>query len=466
MREFVLVNTNVVRPPVSPVGLEYLGEALIAAGVGVRVVDLAFEPDWKGALARELRSEPLAVGISVRNTDDCCFATRRSFLPWIGEVVAEVKKLSRSPVILGGVGFSVMPEAVLRLTGADTGIFGDGEEVTPSLARCLLKGEDFLRLPNLAWRRGEEIVCNRRSWADLRNLPLPRRRLFDNRRYENVGAMVGIETKRGCTGGCIYCADPVAKGRTIRLRPPATVVAELRDLLDQGVSWFHLCDSEFNLPVPHALEVCQTIIDAGLGDRIRWYTYCSPTPFDRELAHLMKRAGCAGINFGVDALCNEQLRRLRRLYTTRDIEELVGWLREADLNFMFDLLVGAPGETESTLSATLNKVRELDIPLAGIAVGVRVYPRTSLGEAVASGSIKEGVLAAAGPFEPLYYISPYLGPDPAALVKKLVGGDPRFLLLVSPEEKTSYNYAGDEALCRLIEAGARGAYWDIIRKNR
>ena len=32
-RPFVLVNTNVARPPVSPLGLEYVGQALVEDGV-------------------------------------------------------------------------------------------------------------------------------------------------------------------------------------------------------------------------------------------------------------------------------------------------------------------------------------------------------------------------------------------------------------------------------------------------
>ena len=44
--------------------------------------------------------------------------------------------------------------------------------------------------------------------------------------------------------------------------------------------------------------------------------------------------------------------------------------------------------------------------------------------------------------------------------------DPRFLFLASPDEESSYNYADDEALCEMIEKGARGAYWDIIRRSQ
>ena len=465
----LLINTNVARPPVSPVGLEYAGEALVEAGVPVRVLDLSFEADWRTSLQRELRrDEPLAVGLSVRNTDDCSFISRKSFLPWIRDVVTEVQQLAQAYVVLGGVGFSIMPEVVLSLTKADFGVAGDGEEVMVTLIRRLVNGKDVSDLPNLVYWYQGNVIGNERVDVDLKSLPLPRRRLFDNKRYEELGAMVGIETKRGCPQKCIFCADPVAKGSRIRLRPPQSVVEEFRDLLAQGVSWFHLCDSEFNLPIRHAKEVCRAIIEAGLGDKLRWYCYCSPTPFDRQLAKLMKRAGCYGINFGVDSLCDEQLSRLGRSHSTSDIEQLVHLLKEEGLNYMFDLLIGGPGETEDTARVTIEKIRELNVPLAGIAAGIRVYPETPLGKAIAGGFMKEGLHPAAGnsTWEPFFYLSPYLGSGVSGLLNELVAGDPRFLFLASPADEGSYNYADDEMLYQVIRGGSRGAYWDIIRRQK
>ncbi len=462
----LLINTNIARPPVSPVGLDYVGEALVRAKVPVQVLDLAFETDWKTGLARELKEEPLLVAVTVRNTDDCCFATRRSFLPWISEVVAEVRRLSEAFCLLGGVGFSIMPETTLRLTRADAGIAGDGEDAVTALAKCLMNGEDFTHLPNLVYQHEDNVILNPRVNTDLERLPVLDRQLFDNRRYEHLGAMVGIETKRGCPQQCIFCADPLAKGNSLRLRPPVKVAQEFQALFSQGVSWFHLGDSEFNLPLSHAKEVCHAIIQAGLGDKIRWYTYCSPIPFDRELARLMLGAGCASINFGVDSLCDEQLSRLGKSHTINDIYRLLPLLDE--MNYMFDLLVGAPGETVETVKATVGKARELDIPLVGIAAGVRVYPETPLGQTVASRAIKRGLYPATGnkTGEPLFYLSPHLSSDVFSLIRELVAGDPRVLVLATPSEEGSYNYADDETLSRLIREGARGAYWDIIRRAK
>jgi len=182
----------------------------------------------------------------------------------------------------------------------------------------------------------------------------------------------------------------------------------------------------------------------------------------------MKRAGCAGINFGVDSLHDAQLRRLGRTHSTGDINQLVQLLKEEGLNYMFDLLIGCPGETEETVRVTIEKVKELDVPLAGIAAGIRVYPGTPLGKAIVNGSIRGGLHPDTGHefYQPCFYLSPYLGNDASALINELVAGDQRFLVLSSPAEEGSYNYADDEALCQLIRGGARGAYWDIIRRHR
>jgi len=462
----VLLNTNIEHPLVSPVGLEYVGESVVEAGAPVHVIDLAFEVNWRQALSVELgKLAPLLVGITVRNVDDSSSITRKSFLPWIREVVAEVRKLTDGFILLGGVGFSIMPETVLEVSNADAGVYGDGEVAVPILLECLIQGKDFTRVPNLIYRQNGKSVFNPSVYTDLRQLPPPRRHLFDNRRYEELGAMVGIETKRGCSQKCIFCADPVARGRHVRLRPPQTVVLEFRNLLNQSVSWFHLSDSEFNLPIDHAKDVCREIIKAGIGDTAHWYTYCAPVPFDRELIRLMKEAGCAGINFGVDSLDDGQLRRLGRTHTVNDVEDLVGLLNREGLNYMFDLLVGAPGETVETVRTTIEKARGLEIPLTGIASGVRVYRGSPLGTMADDGLIKEGLQPGEG-YDPLYYLSPPLSGDTAALLKEIVGGDNRFLVLSSPEESGSYNYAGDETLSKLIREGARGAYWDILRQHR
>jgi len=361
-----------------------------------------------------------------------------------------------------------MPAAILELAGADLGIVGDGEQTLVDLVRRIHDKREYLDLPNLIYRHRGKIVTNKRIDGQIEEIPVPRRRLIDNKRYQDLGAMVGIETKRGCGQQCIYCADPVAKGKNMRLRPPQLVIEELKDLLAQGVSWLHLSDSEFNLPLDHAKEICTAIINAGIQGNLKWYCYSSPKPFDAELARLMKRAGCQGINFGIDSLDDEQLIRIGRNHTFGDIQQLIKYLKDEKLNYIFDLLIGGPGETEETVKTSFDRIRKLNIPLVGISVGVRVYPGTPLARLILDGHLVKGLSPqnASHDFSaPTFLVSPYLGREPFLLLKEFVGEDPRFLFLSSPSDTGSYNYAGDELLCKTIQQGARGAYWDIISTN-
>ncbi|MCX8126802.1 MAG: radical SAM protein, partial [Dehalococcoidia bacterium] len=235
------------------------------------------------------------------------------------------------------------------------------------------------------------------------------------------------------------------------------------------VSWFHFCDSEFNQPLKHAKDVCRAIIDAGLGNQIRWYCYCCPLPFDIELAGMMVRAGCAGINFGVDSLADDQLVRLGREHHLGHIWTLVDILKQTRLNFIFDFIAGGPGETPDTVKLTVSRVRQMGVPTAGMSVGVRVYPGTPLGNTISKGFLRNGVkvVEVGDGLDPLvFYCAPALGEDPLATVRNIIGGDPRFLLLSGPSDADSYNYADDETLSKAILDGARGAYWDILAKRR
>ncbi|MBC7105102.1 MAG: radical SAM protein, partial [Firmicutes bacterium] len=284
------------------------------------------------------------------------------------------------------------------------------------------------------------------------------------------GGQAGLETKRGCDRKCIYCADPLAKGRKPRLRPPAHIVQEIANLLAQGIDCFHLCDAEFNIPEEHAWEVCREIVRAGLGERIRWYTYASPRPFSPELALLMRRAGCAGINFGVDSAHPRVLKALGRDFGPEEIVAAVQACNQAGLACMLDLLIGGPQETPETVAETIRLVKSLAVTAVGVAVGVRIYPGTGLaaldeeeGFSPNNPNLRGRVEGNEEYLEPVFYLSSALGPEPEAFVSGLIGRDARFLFM-APAADRSYNYNQNLRLAEAIRRGCRGAYWHILRQ--
>jgi radical SAM superfamily enzyme YgiQ (UPF0313 family) len=232
------------------------------------------------------------------------------------------------------------------------------------------------------------------------------------------------------------------------MRPPVAVADELERLLEQGIDHLHTCDGEFNLPAWHALEVCGEITRRGLGTKLRWYAYCTPAFFSRELAAAMREAGCAGIDFGADNGDAAMLERLRRGFTPDDILNAARWSKEVGMSVMLDLLLGSPGETRESLIRSMELMKRSQADRVGVSVGVRVYPGTQLARQV----------------EPGVFLEPQVAPFVYELLDTLIGDDPRFLFFDPSKPDKNYNYNANQRLVAAIAQGYRGAYWDILRR--
>lgn len=469
----LMVNPNRMRPPIAPIGLDLLGDALDRHGIPFAICDLALADDPAASLRTALQQcEPSMIGVTIRNTDDCTLGSGGFQLDEIRGLIAALRGLSRAPIVVGGVGYSSAPREILAYTRADYGVAGDGEDLLPRLARLLGNRRSIRGLPGLVWRDGHRVRAQPAAPARIAGYPAPTRRHIDNGAFFRRGGQIGFETKRGCPMSCTYCLDPVSRGGELRLRHPGTVADELEHLLDQGVTHFHTCDPEFNIPPDHGEAVARGIRARGLQDRVRWYAYCAPAPFPESLVRAMADSGCAGIDFGADHVDAKILRTFGRGHTADDIRRAAELCRGHGIPFMLDLLLGGPGETPETLARAVDFVREVRAPCAGAALGVRVYDGTPL-EARLRG---DGPLASnpgvIGPVEgnpgllhPVFYLSPELGDDPRAVLERLIGGDPRFFRGGPSEAGTDYNYNNNAALEAAIADGDRGAYWDILRRR-
>ena len=388
--------------------------------------------------------------------------------------------MTEAPVVVGGVGFSIFAKEIVEYTGADFGIRGDGERAIVELIQQLRQGRKSSEVPGLIWREDGRIRSNPAAWPSPISLGT-NRDFVDNLSYFKKGGQCGLETKRGCNRRCIYCADPLAKGRELRLRAPSEVADEIQSLLSQGIDVLHFCDSEFNIPRSHAAAICDELNRRRLGKRIRWYAYMSVTPFDEELAHKMAQAGCAGVDFTGDSACPAMLQTYRQQHNKDDLACTVRICQANGIVVMIDLLLGGPGETPQTVQETIDFIKKINPECAGAALGVRIYPGTGMGE-IAAQELREGkdsnirrkYEGAIDLLKPTFYISEALGERPAELVRDLIGGDERFFEpAVEVEGETTeegngsnYNYNENLPLTEAIERGARGAYWDILRQLR
>ena len=468
-------------PLIGPIGIDYVAASAEKAGIDVEVIDLGLADQPEKVLKDYFSTrEPELVGLSFRNADDCFWPSADWFVPGLKDTIKTIRAMTKAPIVIGGVGFSIFAKSIVEYTGADFGILGDGETAITALIRQLQAARKFEDVPGLIWQENNRIHNNPPSWPDSISLGTARN-FIDNPGYFKRGGQCGLETKRGCNRHCMYCADPLSKGTMLRLRNPSEVADEVESLLSQGIDVLHLCDSEFNVPRNHAYAICEEFNRRSLGDKVRWYAYLSPTPFDADLAKAMAQAGCVGINFTGDSGCNSMLRTYRQQHNKENIATAVKLCRLNKIAVMIDLMLGGPGETPQTVRETIDYIKKIGPDCAGAALGIRVYPGTAMEQIVAeelrdptNSNIRRKYSGPINLLKPTFYISEALGEQPAELIRDLIAGDRRFFepavetlnQATDSSDAANYNYNENLLLTQAIREGARGAYWDILRQLR
>lgn len=452
--KILIVSANKEREPypVVPLGASYVASALKKEGHDARILDLCFEDDPEAAIRNVVSDfRPDIVGLSIRNIDNLTYGKSVYYMPFIKGIAGMIKKTTGAPIVAGGSGFSIFPEEALRYLGIENGIAGEGEEAFARFADILQNGGSLETVPNLCRIVNGEFIGNQIQCSNV--FSMPDRSLLDNGKYLELGGMGNIQTKRGCPFSCTYCTYPAIEGRELRLRDAAEVVDEIIEARGRhGIDYFFFVDDIFNFPQEHAMAVCEEMIRRNAG--VDWTCFATPLGMSEEIAALMKRAGCKGIEFGTDGGSEKTLAALGKRFTPGDVAHASGCCRSVDLPHAHYIIMGGPAEDAATMDETFSLFDRVK-PTAVIAlIGVRIYPNTALRQmAVDDGIIQEKDSL----FNPEFYLTRAI--DSETLVRKVAGyATGRFNWIV-PALDIRCN---PEMLALLRRRGKRGPLWDLL----
>jgi radical SAM superfamily enzyme YgiQ (UPF0313 family) len=384
-----------------PLGLGCVAEAARQAGHEVHVLDLMGVSDALDCISGAIgEMGPEAIGVSLRNIDDQNLRSPYLFLPEANEIIERVKRFSSAPIILGGAGYSIYPEAVLERSMADMGICGEGEEALRLLLDRLEAGQSLDGAPGL-YVKGKGLQANRLFVRDLDRLPLPRADLLPLAR--GVDAILPAQTRRGCPFGCSYCPNPLIEGRLIRRRSPKKVVEWIARWREENVRRFYFVDNTFNLPASYAEDLCRELAAASCG--VSWTSIVYPLRFEEGLAALMAEAGCVEASLGFESGCERMLKSMNKRFRPADVARTRAVLRKFGIRCMGFLLLGGPGETRDSVRESLTFADSLELDLLKVTIGIRIYPGTPLAELAR----RDGVIAAGDDLLlPRFYMTPGL----------------------------------------------------------
>lgn len=188
------------------------------------------------------------------------------------------------------------------------------------------------------------------------------------RRESNYSGWVSISV--GCNNTCTFCIVPSLRGKEADRRP-GDILAEVKALVDQGVSEITLLGQNVNAYGVHfvdesierdrsafskLLRACGEI--EGL-ERLR-FTSPHPAEFTDDVIDAMAEtpAVCPSLHMPLQSGSDRVLKAMRRSYRTKKFLDILDKVRERipHAAITTDIIVGFPGETEEDFQATLDVV--------------------------------------------------------------------------------------------------------------
>tara|TARA_A100001035_G_C27786978_1_gene504942 strand:+ start:3870 stop:5408 length:1539 start_codon:yes stop_codon:yes gene_type:complete len=183
-----------------------------------------------------------------------------------------------------------------------------------------------------------------------------------------------IQTSLGCMFGCDFCMINIINrddneeigvaSRYSKMRYWSTgfIINEFKKLIeDYGVKTIRIIDEMFLLNPKYYKPLCEELGKLNLNDQLRLWAYSRvDTVKHKEILNLVRRAGikwlCLGIESGEKKI---RLEISKGKFEEVDIKKVVEHVHDADIDIMANYIYGLPGDTLSTMKATLNLSKEL-----------------------------------------------------------------------------------------------------------
>jgi anaerobic magnesium-protoporphyrin IX monomethyl ester cyclase len=374
----IVICTTPIRPMPTlfpPFGSMSIINALQKAGYDPTFYDIdGLRPSFEETEEHFRRLQPDMLGISAVVSTAYAFTKK---------LVRMVKRVSpRTRIVLGG-NLAASAEILHRLAGVDICVIGEGEIPVVNLTRALegmgdgpLDAAVLERIPGISFLRpgpDAEMVFTGyelRLPADevfrpdfgllekysrignfIKSPELRTEYQHDPRTFEphRKGKMVTtLVTEKGCVARCTFCHRWDKGFRPI---PVDQIIAHVKDLIARyNVGFIMFGDENFGSDKRQTEEFLAKIKPLDIlwcagGVRVR--------SVNLDLLKRMKDAGCVSIFYGMETGSPKILEVMEKKATLQDNINAVKWTREAGLFTIYQMIIGMPGEDETTIAETI-----------------------------------------------------------------------------------------------------------------
>lgn len=179
---------------------------------------------------------------------------------------------------------------------------------------------------------------------------------------------------RGCPYSCEFCSVTDLYGKKLRHRKVQDIVKEI---VTRDSKKFFFLDDNIMGDVKFAKQLFTALSDL----RIRWVGQASISLVkDKALLNLAKKSGCAGLFIGLESVCSDNLKKLRKTPdNAEDYIQAINIIRDAGILFHASLVFGFDDDDKSIFEKTLVFLEKTKIPSATFNI-LTPYPGTAIFE--------------------------------------------------------------------------------------
>jgi radical SAM superfamily enzyme YgiQ (UPF0313 family) len=388
-----LIASNIAESPyaVFPLGISIIANCLINDNHNVQQYDYLQSGKNLDSLSKQIdKFAPDIIGISIRNIDNVNILNEQNYLSAVKDIIQAIRLIYTGKILLGGSGFSLLPEAILKITKADYGFVGEGENTIRKFITNMEKGI---------------LPSNKIIYADSSQ----NNSMFSGHYNKEIlnfylkhGNMAPVQTKRGCLNNCVYCTYPFLEGRSIRNRPIQSVIKDIKTLTDEfGAKMIFFTDSVFNDTERNYIKLLKEMQKQNINTP--WTGFITPSGLNESDVQLMKETGLIAVELGADAATDLTLKRMGKKFTFADIVSACEIFDKYQISTALYYMIGGPGETKETVMQGIENIKSIKKAVSFIFMGIRILPNTPL-ELTAR---KENIIPKGSDLlNSIYYISP------------------------------------------------------------
>jgi len=275
--------------------------------------------------------------------------------PRVYEIADEFRKRGKT-VILGGYHPTAMPEEAKQ--HADSIVMGMAEATWPKAI------EDF--------ENGKlKPIYERDHTFDLSKVPPLRRDLIRNNPF--LGA---IQTTRGCTNRCEFCAISSFCGNVIKQRPVKDVVEEIKSMPNK-LFIFH--DPHLTLHRKYAMELFKEIIRQKISKG--WVANGTADilgTVNEEFLKLARKAGCVEWFVGFESVSQEALNNIKKTHNkVEDFKKMIKRVHDYGMTIQGGIIFGFDEDKPDIFDTTLETISDWDLDVLEVNI-LTPYPGTPL----------------------------------------------------------------------------------------